>query len=233
MQEPTGWSGRQHHAGAAAPAHEQTMPDTMLSLQAEKLQTQARIMALEEQLESNRSEQMALAGRLSLAELRADEIRAHMSDLESRRDGLETLEVAAARLMGAQNREEAIAIVMEIVAALVGSEEIALYECDERGPTLNLASCYGISPPASIAIGEGLAGQVAATTREFLADSVTRQRGHAIDSQITVCAPLMHHSNLAGLLVIYGLLPEKHALESKDLVIIRFLEQQAAGILFR
>ncbi|MBZ5525965.1 MAG: hypothetical protein LAP21_27390 [Acidobacteriia bacterium] len=231
MQEHTGRSDRKDMPDASA--HLQSAPDTMLALQSEKLQTQARIIALEEQLEANRGEQMALAGRLSLAELRADVLRAQLSDLESRQEGLETLEVAATRLQGSRSREEAIAIVMEIMAALVGSEEVALYEMDHEHAVLNLASCYGISAPASISLNDDLVGKVACTARSFIAESPTRQMGEADNSQITVCAPLMHHGDTAGVLIIYGLLPQKHHLENKDLVIIRFLEQQAAGFLFR
>jgi putative methionine-R-sulfoxide reductase with GAF domain len=233
MHETTGLSDRNNPSSAVPADRAPSAPGTMQALQTEKLQTRARIMAVEEQLEISRGEQMTLAGRLSQAELRFDELQAQLSDLEARRESLEALEVAADRLLGSQDREEAVAILMEIVAALVGSEEVALYQLDREQAVLELVSCYGISVPASIALDQGIAGQVASSGREFIAESPARQRGEASDSQITICAPLTCQGETAGVLIVYGLVPQKHSLENKDLVIVRFLEQQAAGILFR
>lgn len=220
-------------ASPAGSAGVRPAPDTMLALQTEKLQTRARIMSLEEQLATNLAEQTALAGKVRQAEARGDELRSQLSVLEERRDSLEALEVAAIRLLGTRDQQEAIAILMEIVAALVGSEEMAIYEVDHGARRLKLAASFGVASPEVVPLGDGITGRVAATGTEYIAEAPAVQAGAATDEQISVCAPLMRQGVTAGVLTIYGLLPQKQRIDSKDLVIIHFIQQQAAGILFR
>ncbi|HSM87747.1 MAG TPA: hypothetical protein VLT16_16450 [Candidatus Limnocylindrales bacterium] len=202
------------------------------AIRAERLSLQAQIASLEEQLEYRRRERGDKDERHG-AHAGAQELDSRLARLMERYETLEILDVAASRLESVPGREAAIQVVLEIVAAMIGSEEVALYESAAAGEELRLAACCGVQPPERIAFATGLIGQTARTCHEYFAPPPASGHGEANENRISVCIPLLQEGSAPWVLVIYALLPQKQFLEKRDIEILRFLKDHATAALGR
>jgi hypothetical protein len=187
------------------------------------LSIQARIASLEEQLEYIHRERQA--GSVST------ELESRLSSLEERYETLEVLDVVANRLESARNRKSANEGILEIAAAIIGSEEVALYEVEKAGQDLRLAAWCGVEPDERVPVGAGIIGQTAKTCREYFAPPPAPGPASAAESRISVCIPLFLESVPVWVLVIYAMLPQKQLLAKRDIEILHFLRDHAVSML--
>ena len=105
-------------------------------------------------------ENESLRARVAQAEGERDQLAERLRDLEralednavlQQSSSLASLYVAGHRLHAGVDLPEVIEAIQEIVATLVGSEEMALFERDEDAPTLSLIASVGIDPAALLA----------------------------------------------------------------------------------
>ena len=202
-----------------------------LAIRAEKLSLQAQIAALEEQLDYRASERKSGAGHEDAGS--TQDLGSRLSRMAERYEMLETLDVAASQLERTSDFESAFAAIVEIVAALIGSEEVALYRTEQGAADLHLAASSGVQPPERIAVGAAPVGETARTGQEYLAPAPVAHAGESGESGISACMPLQQQGSTAWVLVIYGLLPQKQFLEKRDVEILRFLGNHAAAALGR
>jgi hypothetical protein len=145
---------------------------------------------------------------------------------------LANLYVAVNSLHGATEPPAVIAAVCEIVANLVGSEELALFETEPRSGHIRLVAASGVDAALfdALEVGRGVIGGVAESGRPF----VRREGGNGTpgtESSITACLPLRVRTAVAGVLVIFRLLPHKGTLEERDLDLFDALSAHVAPAL--
>src|SRR6185295_19398382 len=99
----------------------------------------------------------------------------------------------------------------EIIATLVGSEEMALFERDEKAPVLSLVDCVGIDPVAfrTVAIGAGIIGGTAAKGETYVAGPDEVEEPAAGEEGLTACIPLTLEGRVTGVIAIFRLLAHK------------------------
>ena len=83
---------------------------------------------------------------------------------------LANLYVASYRLHGTVERGEVVLAIQEIVANLIGSEELAIFEREPGSAELSLVASFGVdeAPLRRIAVGAGLIGRAAATGEVYI-----------------------------------------------------------------
>jgi hypothetical protein len=108
---------------------------------------------------------------------------------------LANLYVAGHRLHSGLAREEVVEAIKEIIATLVGSEEMALFERDEKAPVLSLADGVGIDPVAfrAVAIGAGIIGRTAAKGETYIAGRDAVEEPAPGEEALTACIPLIDY----------------------------------------
>ena len=140
--------------------------------------------------------------------------------LEEQSADLARLYAACDRLHSSLDRADVVTTIQEIIANLIGSEEIAIFELTPGADTLTLIASTGIDAEQyrSIALGLGPIGEAARTG----------QRSVAEQSDVTACIPLRLGTSVRGVIAIFRMLPQKPALEPVDLQMFDLLSTHAA-----
>ena len=137
------------------------------------------------------------------------------------------LETVSERLASAAGVAAACQAIQEIAANLVGCEQfaiVALY------PGVDVLAYCEIEPEALHGISEHeMVARVIETRVLWAVRPGTREylNGHSVSA----CVPLLHHGRVAGVLVLFDLLPHKQTLESCDLATLLYLQMYAASAL--
>lgn len=200
---------------------------TAATLLAEKAGIEDELVSLRGEADRHRSEQTKLERRL--AEVAAENRRfsEEYVIVEQQNSNLANLYVASVRLHSTVERGEILAVIIDIIEFLVGCEEIGIFEVD--GEKLRLAASKGIDESrwASVALGEGAIGRTALTGQPY-----TPLAQETDAEGLTICVPLKVQSRVSGVIVLFGLLPQKAGkLESVDLDLLNLLAAQAGTAL--
>jgi len=167
--------------------------------------------------------------RQFLSELEATAARRdeQYARIEQQNANLANLYVASYQLAGTVDRGAVLQSIQEIVANLIGSEEVGIYERD--GDSLVLAASFGIDAirHAQVRIGEGRIGAAAASGEIYVSPT-----GAADAEHITACIPLRVDGEVIGLIAIFGLLAHKPALADVDRELFDLLAVHAATSLY-
>jgi hypothetical protein len=182
--------------------------------------------------------------RLSLAELGAFQSAAlsaleaellHLDALPAPQPGARIeaatrLYVAAVRLAEAvEDRGVVLATIRELLADVLGSEEVAIFELDGARGVLLQVHGVGEAPAAldEVPLGHGRIGQVALTGAPFVAE------GPVAPGEPCACVPLEVEGDVLGAVAVFGLLPQKEGLEPGDLQLLELIRRQGACALVR
>lgn len=158
--------------------------------------------------------------------------------VESQNESLASLYVATYRLHGDLRRGAALSVIEEIVANLIGSEEVVIFEGSPDDDVLTPTHVVGVDLErlGKIEVGEGTIGRVYASGTPYLTDTslgVNSVEGPAhSESQLTACYPLTIGGEPFGAIAIFRLLEQKPSLEPLDLEILDLLATQAAPALY-
>jgi transcriptional regulator with GAF, ATPase, and Fis domain len=202
----------------------------------------ARVDALEAELDRQRNARLHLQEKLALVEREAKRYYDQYVDVEVQNANIANLYVASFRLHASLHRDEVLAAIQEIVANLVGSEELAVFERSDDGESLERVSALGLPDGAllEVKMGEGLIGRCAERGEAFVATasadgsraaSLPEPRGPG-EKHISVCIPLVVEGKVTGALAIFRLLEHKRAFEDIDQELLRLLGTQAAMALY-
>jgi K+-sensing histidine kinase KdpD len=155
------------------------------------------------------------------------------AEIEHQNSNLANLYVASYRLHGTLDRQEVVAAIQEIIANLIGSEEAALFEVEPDTQVLELVASFGVDADKwrAVPMDQGLIGRAARTGEVFVAgeDEGTPE---GAESGLTACVPLKLDGRVMGLVAIFGLLPQKVAIEDLDRELFDLLATQAAFALY-
>lgn len=213
----------------------QALQDLLASIEREKQRLNDQLAALRQDGEQRTREQTRLRAELSAIEERSRRFTQQFLQVERQNSNLANLYVAAYQLHGTLERDEVLAGIQEILANLVGSEEIAIFELPEGGRQLSLLASTGIDAARyrTVRLGEGPIGRVAESGEMFLCGpgSGSEQRAEE-EPELTACVPLRLPGRVIGAIAIFRLLPQKAGLESIDRELFALLDTHAATALY-
>jgi hypothetical protein len=151
--------------------------------------------------------------------------------VEEQNARLTTLYVSGQRLQEATKREDVVSAIEEIVANLLGSEEVAVFVVDEAAQQLRLVGASGIDVRrfATVPLGVGLIGGAAQRGQRWITDGgPLPQDAAAHEVGLTACLPLRFGAKVTGAVAIFRLLPQKGSLEPGDEDLLSMLETAGA-----
>jgi hypothetical protein len=175
-----------------------------------------------------------LQNRLRALDADSQKFSEQFALLEQQNTALANLYVAAYRLNGTSRLQDVITALQEIIANLIGSEEMAIYEVDKTRSVLLLLGWLGIDPDVyrTIPLGKGIIGRAAVDGQRFLADGRTNGDRLLTEKNLTACIPLKLDGEVIGMIAVFRLLPQKPALQALDLELFDLLSSQAATSLY-
>jgi GAF domain-containing protein len=203
------------------------------TLERDKRRLQDHLSTAQVELEAHRSARDEI-DRLH-GEARQESIRysERYALVESGTAALANLYAACHRLHGTRDRRRALAIIHAIVAELIGSEELLVYERAPNGTVLRLVASFGIDPKGheGVPLGVGRVGRAAATGAPDIGATASETE-RAVERDLTACIPLKLDGQVTGLLAVFRLLPRKAALAPIDHALFELLATHAATALF-
>jgi hypothetical protein len=143
---------------------------------------------------------------------------------------LERLNAASARLIQSLEHRDVFEAIAEIIANLIGSEEVAIFDYFPLVRTLKLAWSSGVEDDILRALGSG-AGFIGRAALGQTSQFPGRQLNTPLlgyERNLTACIVLKSNDEIIGVIAILGLLPQKSCLEWADFELLKFLEVYGA-----
>jgi hypothetical protein len=143
---------------------------------------------------------------------------------------LERVTVANARLIQSLEHADVFEAIAEIIANLIGSEEVAIYHYFPLVRTFKLAWSSGVADDILRAFGSG-AGFLGRAALEQTSQFPERQLNAPLlsyEKNLTACIVLRSSHEVVGVVAILGLLPQKSGLEWADFELLKFIEVYGA-----
>jgi hypothetical protein len=136
------------------------------------------------------------------------------------------LNAANARLIQSLEQNDVFEAIAEIIANLMGSEEIAVFDYHPAEQNFSLAWASGVEAEAlqPFLCGAGMFGRA---VQQGLSQFQERQPEAALlpyEKNLTACVLLKSSGEIIGMIAIFGLLPQKNNLEWADFELLKFLE---------
>jgi hypothetical protein len=150
--------------------------------------------------------------------------------LEQQNNNLANLYVASYRLHETLERATVLAVLQEILANLVGTEEVAIFELPAGARRLRLLAANGVDAEryASLDLDDGLIGR-SVTSGEIY---VKAAAADPASDGLTACVPLRLSGRVTGAIVIFRLLPQKTEVCDLDRELFALLATHAATALY-
>ena len=173
---------------------------------------------------------------ISIAPAGADDLRLRVQQLSLREQLernhflLERLNASSARLIQTLENGDVFEAIAEIVANLIGSEEVAIFDYRPADETFSLAWSWGVEA-GDLQPFESGAGMFGRAVHQGLSQFRERQPDAALlpfEKNLTACVVLKSSREVVGVIAIFGLLPQKNGLEWADYELLKFLETYAA-----
>ena len=158
-----------------------------------------------------------------------------LASLEDQCETLANFYVAVQRLYMAAGRDDVLSAIVEIVANLVGSEEIAIFETGEDSLTLTLANGVAAEPLRRIPSNTGLIGWVLRSGEMLLPEArslPSMPPSEPYEHSLTACVPLLVRGRVPGAVAIFKLLPQKPRLSTLDHGLFEVLQSHAGLALY-
>lgn len=143
---------------------------------------------------------------------------------------LERISAASARLIQSLEHADVFEAIAEIIANLIGSEEVAIYHYFPLVRTFKLAWSSGVADDILRAFGSG-GGFLGRAALEQTSQFPERQLNTPLlsyEKDLTACIVLKSSHEVVGVIAILGLLPQKSFLEWADFELLKFIEVYGA-----
>jgi hypothetical protein len=140
------------------------------------------------------------------------------------------LNAANARLIQSLEQGDVFEAIAEIIANLVGSEEVAVFDYHAAEQNFSLAWSSGVEAETlqPFLCGAGMFGRA---VQHGLSQFQERQQEGALlpyEKNLTACVILKSSREIVGVIAIFGLLSQKNNLEWADYELLKFLETYGA-----
>jgi hypothetical protein len=176
------------------------------------------------------------AERSSTIPTGAEELRLRVQQL-SLREQIERnhfllmrLNAANVRLIQSLEQSDVFDAIAEIIANLVGSEEIAVFDFHPAEQNFSLAWSSGVEAAAlqPFLCGAGMFGRAVQQGLSQYRDRQPEATLLPYEKNLTACVILKSSREIVGVIAIFGLLPQKNNLEWADFELLKFLETYGA-----
>ena len=193
-------------------------------LQKEISALRARVNALESEKAQLRSE----------ADLWNEEMSKQYSFIEQQNANLVNLYIASYRLHESLDRQEVLAVIQEILANLVGSEEGAVFGLTPNGKGLEPLWLFGLEPKRfeSLTPEAGIIGRCLKSGQIFVAGEHAAGEALAHEHDLTACIPLSLGGTVTGAIAVFRLLKQKKGITQLDRELFELLATHAATALY-
>jgi hypothetical protein len=143
---------------------------------------------------------------------------------------LERLNASSVRLVQSLEAGDAFEAVAEIVANLVGSEELAIFHfCTAtRGFSLDWSCGVDTETLRHMLSGAGMLGRAVHQATSQFRDRQPEDLLLPHEANLTACIVLRSGLEALGAIAIFGLLPQKQSFEWADFELLKFLEVYGA-----
>jgi len=154
--------------------------------------------------------------------------------IEQQNADLANLYVASYRLHETLERREVLAIIQEILANLVGSEDIGVYELSEDGLTLTALWSAGLDATKwkTLPARTGVIGRAIESREIYVGGSTPAPEALPHEATLTACVPLTLGSTIIGAITVFRLLDHKTELTRVDQELFELLATHAATALY-
>jgi K+-sensing histidine kinase KdpD len=200
---------------ARFPPPVEELREEMPLLRAQLMRYEAEKYALRCELAAHETEGLRLAGALAQARRQASEAA--------------TLYLATHRLHATLDRAQVLRALEEIVASLLGCEQMAVYERGE-GARLVPVSVRGLAPGAvgPLREGEGAIGRAVLGGEVWLAGLDGEPSS---EPGLTACIPLRVDGEVMGVIALFALREHRAPLGPADRLVVELLSTHAATAL--
>jgi predicted O-linked N-acetylglucosamine transferase (SPINDLY family) len=204
------------------------------ALRAEKLRFEEAVVQLREELAAAGRRYAALEQQLQEAEEESHRFSQDYLHVEQQNQNLANLYVASYRLHGTVDRGELMLALQEIVANLVGSEEMGVFELSETGRTLRLVGSLGLDRERyrELPADRGLIGQALRSGQTYVGGLEPAEGRSEGEEHLTACIPLFVEERPLGVIAIFRLLSHKPEIEDIDRELFELLAAQASVALY-
>ena len=198
--------------------------EALAALVQEKQALQARVAALENR--DRGSEPCPTEGPACQRD------RERFAEIEQQNANLANLYVASYRLHATLDRDEVVAVILDIIINLVGSEQVAVFELTEDRARLSLLTSCGVDAAKLDGMAIEASGDIRSTIEG--GEPIIFEHGNAPDQPrpLSACVPLKLGDRAIGVIAIYELLPQKPRLEPVDRELFELLATHAATALY-
>jgi hypothetical protein len=140
------------------------------------------------------------------------------------------LNAASARLIQSLEQGDEFDAIAEILANLLGSEEIAIFDYCPADQNFSLAWSWGVETDAlePFLCGAGMFGRAVQQGMSQFRERQPETSLLAHEKNLTACVILKSGGEVVAVIAIFGLLPQKNCLEWVDYELLKFLETYAA-----
>lgn len=200
------------------------------SREAEVALGEAKLSPLEIEWSGTKQECGRLRRQLEQEQQERKRLAKRHFELENRYTALARLHVAAERLLAPQSREDVYTAILEVVANLVGSEEVGVFRFDHQECNLHLVASCGIDPDrfATVALGSTPIGRAAVTGNAYIARD-DKSRVH--EDTLIACFPL-RHDVLLGAVAIFGVLNQRDGFDAEAIELLEAIAKWASLALY-
>lgn len=193
-----------------------------------------RLKNLEQECARLKAENEEAKDRVSALEKENQEFAGQFVQIEEVNNNLTNLYIASSRLHSTLDREEALAIIKEVVINFVGAEKFAILIHDDADEVLRYETGEGFEDEEKfpdVTFGEGILGQTAENKEDYFVEGSIVEGSDDLSKPL-VAIPLVIHDEVIGLLAVYSLFVQKEQLDPIDFQLFSMLGEHAATSLF-
>jgi GAF domain-containing protein len=189
---------------------------------------------LRERIASLEREKRDLDGRVRDLERQNEEYVARHVVLEQQKTNLVHLHAAAQVLGASSDRDQVFQAIREVVANLVGCEELVVFERSDEGATLSRVAAFGVDDvPATLPTERGIIGRTVRSGQAWIryVDAAGAETELPYEADLSACIPLLSRGRAVGAIAVYRLLPQKNGFERLDEQLFEVLSTHAGRAL--
>lgn len=201
------------------------------SLQQELATQRDLVKTLTDQNEQLKGEVAALRADI---DKRGAELISRYTFVEKQNANLANLYVASYRLHETVVHDEVLEVIKEILANLIGSEEVAVFERSPDGERVLLSWSSGLEAERveGLAMQDGFVRDAIRSGEMFLSSDDLGEPRIPEEAELTACIPLTLNGQVTGAIAVFRLLSHKPSLTGVDHELFELLATHAATALY-
>ena len=210
-------------------AHKEDFRRAVQSLESDRQQMTDELAKALKERDSAVNELDSLKAQLDDVEQENHRYAREYQRVKNQSNNLFNLYIASYQLHASVERRRVLESIQEIIINLIGSEELAIFEMNQKSGRFELAASFGIdgSKLKSFKSGDGPIGARLASGEVFV-DGEAKPG----ETKLTACVPLKINDTIIGAILDFRLLQHKQSLQAVDHELFELLSVHAANALY-